>query len=338
MSHKTPGWWYKDAGVASLLLSPVSSLYGLAVRYRWQVTEPYNTDIPVICIGNFTMGGAGKTPAAIYLAELLKELGERPVFLTRGYGGQIRGPHLVDLTIDKSVDVGDEPLLLARTAPTLVSADRPEGARFLSASETLSPTVIIMDDGFQNPRLKKDLNIIVVDGERGIGNGKIFPAGPLRENIGSQIKRADIIITIGGNKNFEATGNKALNIKGSISPKMNSEQGNEWQGKSVIAYSGIASPAKFYKTLRDLGAQTLKTFDFPDHHPFTANDADQLLKEAEKSNVQLVTTEKDLVRLDSTLSPFSELKEKSKALPIELKLEHQEKEQLLALVSDVLKR
>ncbi len=329
MSHKTPDWWYSDARAIPFLLSPISTLYGLAVKYRWHVTKPYCAGIAVICVGNFTMGGAGKTPTALFLAEHLKSMGENPVFLTRGYGGRIQGPHLVDPGSDKSSDVGDEPLLLSRSAATIVSVNRPEGVRFITTLETLSPTVIIMDDGFQNPSLVKDLNIIVVDSQRGIGNGKIFPAGPLRESMYSQIRRADIILTIGGEKNFLFEDAGLKRIHGSLVPKVPND---EWKNTSVIAYTGIASPGKFYKTLNDLGANIIRSFDFPDHHPFSEDDVRQLLNEAELANAQLVTTEKDIVRLDNAVPPFSDLRKKSKAVPIELKLNSNDEVELISLL------
>ncbi len=335
MSHKTPSWWYEDSKIIPFLLSPVSYIYGMAVQYRWSTTKPYISELPVICVGNFTMGGAGKTPTALYLSELLKRMGQRPVFLSRGYGGNVRGPHLVTLADDKSSDVGDEPLLLARRAPTVVSANRPEGARFIAGLVELSPTVIIMDDGFQNPSLKKDLNIIVVDGARGIGNGRIFPAGPLRESMDSQAPRGDIMVTIGEEGSALSDELAISQVRGMLRSKTTKEA---WHNQAVIAYSGIARPGKFYTTLRELGVNLLETIDFPDHHPFSEADARSLLMAAEQANAQLVTTEKDIVRLDGLVSPFSELKNQSKVLAIELELKKEDEDVLVSLLNNVLNK
>ena len=178
---KAPKWWDQRHHPLTYLLTPLGMIYGLAVKLRFALTNPYHSTLPVICIGNFTVGGGGKTPLAIELAKLLSAKGHKPVLLTRGYGGQLKGPHLVDLSTDSAVEVGDEPLILAQHAPVVVCADRARGARFI---EQMDSDVILMDDGFQNPGLHKDLSLIVIDEVAGIGNGRIFPAGPLRAEIG----------------------------------------------------------------------------------------------------------------------------------------------------------
>ena len=191
-----PSWWYSERiPSAAWGLLPVSALYGAAVQKRFRDAKPYRCKLPVICVGNFTMGGAGKTPVALKLAALLRERGIRPGFLTRGYGGSERGPYLVNAASDGAARVGDEPLLLAEAAPTVVSRDRPAGARLL---ETLAVDAIIMDDGFQNPSLAKDFSLVVIDAAAGLGSGRVFPLGPLRAPLAFQAGMADAILLLGG--------------------------------------------------------------------------------------------------------------------------------------------
>jgi tetraacyldisaccharide 4'-kinase len=191
-----PSWWYSERiPSAAWGLLPVSALYGAAVQKRFRDAKPYRGKLPVICVGNFTMGGAGKTPVALRLAALLRDHGIRPGFLTRGYGGRERGPYLVNAASDGAARVGDEPLLLAEAAPTVVSRDRPSGARLL---ETLAVDAIIMDDGFQNPSLAKDFSLIVIDAAAGLGSGRVFPLGPLRAPLAFQAGMADAILLLGG--------------------------------------------------------------------------------------------------------------------------------------------
>ena len=191
-----PSWWYSGRiPPAAWGLLPVSALYGAAVQKRFRDAKPYRGKLPVICVGNFTMGGAGKTPVALKLAALLRERGIRPGFLTRGYGGRERGPYLVNAASDGAARVGDEPLLLAEAAPTVVSRDRPAGARLL---ETLAVDAIVMDDGFQNPSLAKDFSLIVIDAAAGLGSGRVFPLGPLRAPLAFQAGMADAILLLGG--------------------------------------------------------------------------------------------------------------------------------------------
>ncbi len=193
MRLEAPFWWYRRTGALASALAPLGRLYGRLAEARAARVEPYRSRLPVICIGNFTAGGGGKTPTAIAVASLLAELGARPAFLTRGYGGSSAGPILVKKG-QSAEEVGDEPLLLAEAAPTVVSADRPAGAAAIEATEA---DIIVMDDGFQNPSLAKDLSLVVVDAAAGIGNGLIIPAGPLRAPLEAQLARADALVVIG---------------------------------------------------------------------------------------------------------------------------------------------
>ncbi len=212
---ETPSWWYAGRiPPAAWGLLPVSAFYGAAVRRRFRGAKPYRSKLPVICVGNFTMGGAGKTPVALKLAALLQEHGIRPGFLTRGYGGRERGPHLTG-ALDDAARVGDEPLLLAEAAPTVVSRDRPAGARLL---ETLAVDTIIMDDGFQNPSLAKDFSLIVIDAAAGLGTARVFPLGPLRAPLAFQAGMADAILLLGGGEGRGAGIVEQINLSLKRSP------------------------------------------------------------------------------------------------------------------------
>src|SRR4051812_5054707 len=189
---KAPRFWWDKPGAMAALLAPIASLYG-AVAARRLSEAGARAGTPVICVGNLTVGGAGKTPAAMAIARLLIEAGEQPYFLTRGYGGRLAGPVVVE-TGHSAVQVGDEPLLLARVAPTIVAANRVAGAKL---AREKGASVVVMDDGFQNPSLVKDLSILMIDGGRGIGNGRVLPAGPLRVPLEPQLDRADAILFVG---------------------------------------------------------------------------------------------------------------------------------------------
>ncbi len=283
---------------------------------RMAKAEAYRSRLPVICIGNFTAGGGGKTPTAIAVATLLKAIGRKPAFLTRGYGGAAKG--LVQVSEGQSAaEVGDEPLLLASVAPTVVSADRVAGAKAIEATDA---DVIVMDDGFQNPSLAKDLALIVVDAASGLGNGRVIPAGPLRAPLDVQIARADALAVIGDGKRadaliaaFEAAGKPVLRAK--IAPNCDAR----WLGVlPVIGFAGIARPAKFFGTLKSNGARLIASHAYRDHHRFTEKEAKRLLEEAGDKTAMLVTTEKDWARLpdEDEDSALTELKHRSRPFPI----------------------
>ena len=320
MRLETPFWWYRKKGALASVLAPLAAVYGRAAETRYARVTPYRSRLPVICIGNFTAGGGGKTPAAIAIASLLTALGHRPCFLTRGYGGTTEGPAMVRQG-QGAAEVGDEPLLLAEHAPVMVAADRAAGANAIEATDA---GVIVMDDGFQNPGLAKDLSIIVVDAAAGIGNGMIMPAGPLRAPLGPQMARADALLVIGAADKarplidaFRAGGKPVL--KAVIVPR----QDTRWLGVlPVIGFAGIASPEKFFATLGANGARLIAKHAFPDHHPFTERQACRLLDEARQRNAMLVTTEKDWVRLpDAEGTARGELKHRSRPLTIALEFE-----------------
>lgn len=315
MRREAPFWWYRRKGALAAALAPLGRLYGRIAERRFAEAEPYRSRLPVICVGNFTAGGGGKTPTAIAVAALLAELGARPAFLTRGYGGTSEGPVLV--AKDQSAEeVGDEPLLLAEAAPTMVAADRKAGAAALEATEA---DIIVMDDGFQNPSLAKDLSLVVVDAAVGLGNGLVMPAGPLRAPLDQQIARSNALIVIGdGSKAapliaaFQAQGKPVLKAR------MVPRQDRRWLGVlPVIGFAGIARPEKFFATLRNNGARLIDTRSYPDHYRYSERQARSLLREAKDYNAMLVTTEKDWVRLpDDPDSAAGELKHRSRPFSI----------------------
>jgi len=240
MKLRPPKWWYEEQGAMATALKPVSRIYGRIAEKKASKAAPYLSRLPVICIGNFTVGGSGKTPTAIAVAQILKIAGERPAFLTRGYGGKEDGPIRLTEGMD-AARVGDEPLLLAEHAPTIVSADREKGAKLI---ETMDATVIVMDDGFQNPSIGKDLSLICVDAKTGIGNAMVLPSGPLRAPLEPQIRMADALIVVGeGNKanglidRFTEAGKLVLKAE------IGFRQDTRWLGVlPVIGFAGIEWP------------------------------------------------------------------------------------------------
>jgi len=320
MPLETPFWWYRKKGVLACALSPLGSLYGRMAEARAARVETYRSKLPVICIGNFTAGGAGKTPTAIAIAALLKQLGAKPAFLTCGYGGTNKGPVLVAKGMSAE-EVGDEPLLLAEAAPTIVAADRAAGAK---AIEAIDADVIVMDDGFQNPVLAKDLSLIVTDAGAGVGNGLVIPAGPLRAPLEPQMARADALIAIGdGGKAKPLIEAFASQGKPVLKARMEPRQDRRWLSVlPVIGFAGIGLPSKFFDTLRNNGARLIDARAYRDHYRYSERQARSLLKEANDYNAMLVTTEKDWVRLpDDDGSDAAELKHRSRPFAIAVKFD-----------------
>ena len=280
--------------------------------------------LPVICLGNLTVGGAGKTPAALAVAQLLHAARERPFFLSRGYGGQLAGPVRVNPTFHRAADVGDEPMLLARRAPTIVARDRVAGATF---ARSAGASVIVMDDGFQNPSLAKDLNIVLVDGSRGIGNGRVIPAGPLRAPLKSQLDRAQALIVVGAPDGATHVIQRAERggipvFHGRLEPDR--AVVNAIGQRKVLAFAGIADPTKFFATLTAAGIQIADRAGFPDHHRFTAADARDLVARAHAENLMLLTTEKDLVRFAGE-TELAQLAAHASVLPVRLVIDDQDR-------------
>jgi tetraacyldisaccharide 4'-kinase len=293
---REPAFWWRSPSWMSRLLAPLGSLYGAISGYR-MLRKGHRSAVPVICVGNYSLGGAGKTPTVIALIKLLRSAGETPVVLSRGYGGRLAGPVRVDGEAHTAADVGDEPLLLARSAPVIVSRDRVAGAE---AAQKAGASVIVMDDGFQNPSLQKDVSLIVIDSHRGIGNAGVFPAGPLRAPLAVQLDRTDVLIASGdgvaaGKLAEEVEARGGLNLRAHIVP--DGDAVASLRGKRMLAFAGIGDPQRFFATLSASGLDVAETRAFDDHHPFTAAEIDRLTENARKTSLTLVTTEKDFVRL-----------------------------------------
>ncbi|MGD0192349.1 MAG: tetraacyldisaccharide 4'-kinase [Rhizomicrobium sp.] len=294
---RAPEFWSRNdlfARALSAALTPAGRMYGATVAWKRDHATTYRARAKVICIGNLTAGGSGKTPVAIAVARSLLARNKRAAFLTRGYGGRIAGPLLVDPITHTSADVGDEPLLLAEVAPTIVARDRKAGAILADA---MGVDVIVMDDGHQNFSLRKNLSIIVVDGETGFGNGRVLPAGPLREPAAQGLARADAVVVLGGGSP-ELTGFVGPLLRGMISPAR-ALTGS----RRVVAFAGIGRPEKFFATLFSLGAEIIAAHAYGDHHGYTHDEIAQLKREAVAQNAVLLTTEKDFVRLPAKERP-----------------------------------
>ena len=319
---REPPFWWRAAGIEAWLLSPAAAVYGAVAASRLK-REGYRADVPVICIGNPTLGGAGKTPMALAVAHMLKAAGERPGFLSRGYGGRQRGPLLVAAHRDRAADVGDEPLLLARVAPTVVAQDRIEGAK---AAHAAGATVIVMDDGFQNPSLAKDFSVLVIDGRRGLGNSRVFPAGPLRAPLDVQLGRADAVVLVGAVEEGAAIVGAAAEARKLPLFQARLEPDREvvaaLAGQRVLAFAGIGDPEKVFATLREAGVAVAATRSFADHHRYTPAGARDLCRQAEAEGLTLVTTEKDTARLQGE-EAMAELAARVRVLPVALVLEQE---------------
>jgi len=282
-----------SAPMIRLLLTPISWVYGWAAARRIKTTDSYDSGLPVICVGNATLGGTGKTPVAIYLLKSFRRLGINAVGLTRGYGGQEKGPMPVHER-HTAADVGDEPLLLARHGPVWVAEGRDDGAR---AARSHGASVIIMDDGHQNPQLEKTLSLLVVDAETGFGNGAVFPAGPLREKLGAALVRADAIILMKPTPDYEIDEvlTEQLSSKVVI-PAYLAPAAAPPKGK-LYAFAGIGRPNKFFDALRRHGADIVEEVPYADHYKYKDADIENLFLLASEYDASLITTEKDYVRL-----------------------------------------
>lgn len=293
---REPAFWYRPPSLTSLLLAPLGALYGLVAGRRMR-RAGLDAGIPVLCVGNYHVGGAGKTPTVLALATLLRDLGETPIVLSRGYGGRLCSSIRVDPARHIAADVGDEPLMLARTVPVIVARDRIAGVALIRSQ---GASVILMDDGFQNPAIAKDISLIVIDSNRGLGNSCVFPAGPLRAPLPPQFERTDALIVVGSGIAAEAvaTAITAQN-KPVLSAHLRADDTSMalLRGKRVLAFAGIGDPVRFFRTLRAFGVDVVTERAFSDHHPFTESEIETLIAEAKRDGLTLVTTEKDLARL-----------------------------------------
>jgi len=324
---REPSFWWSEGSFACALLAPVAAIYGAVARWRLG-RAGQRASVPVVCVGNLTVGGAGKTPTALAFARLLAAAGERPVFLTRGYGGTLAGPVLVDPARHRARDVGDEPLLLARTAPTIVARDRLKGAGIVEDA-----SVIVMDDGFHNPSLVKDFSALVVDARRGIGNGRVIPAGPLRAPVDAQLMRAHALIVVGG---LGRAATIAESARGAHIPVLQARLQADanviasLRGRRVLAFAGIGDPEKFFVSLDEAGVIIAAARSFPDHHRYTRADALALCDEAQRAELVLTTTEKDLARISGE-DQLKELAARTKTLPVTLAFADEEELKSLLL-------
>jgi tetraacyldisaccharide 4'-kinase len=303
---RAPSFWWQEPATATALLSPIATVYGAVAAARLR-RNGERAGVPVLCVGNPTVGGSGKTPTSLALARLLIEAGERPFLLSRGYGGRLAGPVRVDPQHHRADDVGDEPLLLARCAPTVIARDRAAGARFARGA---GASVIVLDDGFQNPSLAKDLSILVIDARRTIGNGLVFPAGPLRAPLTAQFDRAQAMLTIGDGP-ATATIESAAALRGlslfraTLMPDAASVA--TLKGSRVLAFAGIGDPEKFFATVADAGVAVAATRSFPDHHRYRRRELAALRSAAARDGLVLLTTEKDRARLGERVLPVTAL-------------------------------
>lgn len=315
MISNAPPFWWKKQGWQSYALTPLSWVYGWFSGKRMRRKHRPSVEVPVICIGNFTVGGAGKTPTAIAIAEAAIAKGLRPGFLSRGYGGTLDVTTLVE-PHHRASEVGDEPLLLNRYAMTVISRRRVEGAhRLVNAGADL----IIMDDGFQSARLAVDYTLVVIDSVRGIGNGSLVPAGPVRAPILEQMQQLSAILKVGAGDAADPLVRKAARAGktvyvSAIQPVVPSD----FIGKRVLAYAGIADPDKFYRTVESLGGNIVERRSFSDHHKFEEDEIAELLALADKQQLQLVTTAKDFVRLKGVHGKAEELLRRSQVIEIEM--------------------
>ena len=307
MFIKTPKFWFKNKNQINplfFILKPFSKIWEVTTQFRLNNGSWEKMPIPIICIGNITVGGSGKTPVTMSLQLLLKDMGIKACVVSRGYGGVIKHPHYVskDDTFHK---VGDEPIILSKKGSVIVSKIKKEG--IIKAYKD-GFDIVLLDDGYQNSKINKDLSLVVVDSEILFGNEFIFPLGPLRETIKSGLSRADAIVLVGNNYDMNTNKIEKLKkeykipiVKGFFNKK---EKINNRKNKRVLAFSGIAFPEKFFNTLRNMGYNVVKTKAFPDHYPYTLNDIVKLKSRAENYNLKLITTEKDIVRIPKKFHNF----------------------------------
>lgn len=287
---KAPTFWYKKPSLPAYLLAPFGQLYRTGALVRRIFAKPYKSALPTLCVGNIVAGGAGKTPTSIALARLLQKQGGRPAFVTRGYGGKLKGPVRVDPQIHTAKDVGDEALLLAQVAPCWIARRRAEGMK----EAEKEATHLILDDGLQNPSIAADISLLVVDGAVGFGNRMMIPAGPLRETLNDAFSRVHGIVMVGEDKQRVAQCLGKPVLQATLRPALPAVF---LKDPNVLAFAGIGRPQKFYDSCIEAGLKPVETRDFPDHHPYTIKDLAEMTTQAHNKDLRLITTAKDWVRL-----------------------------------------
>jgi tetraacyldisaccharide 4'-kinase len=295
MPMRAPEFWHEPPGLAAGLLAPAGAAWDWAARLRRAVARPYRAPVPVLCVGNLVAGGSGKTPVVLSLARLFTDRGIAVHVVTRGYGGKLTGPMQIDAARHDAVAVGDEALLLADVAPCWVAKDRAAG---VAAAAKAGAKAILLDDGFQNPSIAKDLSLVVVDAEYGFGNGRVIPAGPLRERVAAGLARADAVVLIGDAPLPTELGAASCPVLRAAVEPVNRDH---FKNARIVAFAGIGRPEKFFAMLHRLGAQLVAKHAFADHHPYRANEIARLRETAAHHDARLVTTAKDWVRLPPDL-------------------------------------
>lgn len=322
---RAPKFWDRPSSWQALLLAPIGHLYAMGTSRRLAKGGSLRLGIPVVCIGNINAGGTGKTPTVIAVVERLRDLFHTPHIVSRGYGGTLDGPVRVDPAIHTADQVGDEPLLLAAFAEVWISKNRARGGQ---AAQDAGASVIVLDDGHQNPALHKDLSIVVVDAKHGFGNGRCLPAGPLREPVEKGLARADLLLSIGP----KVAQNTFQNAQPDISvPHLRAileplKTGMDWANSRAFAFAGIGHPEKFFATLRALGVDVVHTEPLDDHQKLSNNLLARFETDARAKNAQMVTTEKDAVRLPAAF--------RSKVITLPVRLEFEDE----ALLQSALKQ
>ncbi|MCB1448311.1 MAG: tetraacyldisaccharide 4'-kinase [Rhizobiaceae bacterium] len=317
MVSEAPPFWWKKGDPRAWLLSPASLVYGYFAGRRMRHARRAEVGAPVICVGNFTVGGAGKTPTVITLARAAKARGLKPGVLSRGYGGSMDRTTVVDPDHHRARDVGDEPLLIAREALTVIARKRLDGARLLIDQ---GADLIIMDDGFQSAALHFDYALMVIDSRRGIGNGFLVPAGPVRAPTVLQLAHATALLKLGDGDGADpfiriaARSGKPV-YEGMVRPVGDA---SSIAGKRVLAFAGIADPAKFFRTVEGLGAEIVVARSFGDHQHLSDDEIADILATAGKQELAIITTAKDAVRLRGHHGPAEELAARATVIEVEM--------------------
>ncbi|HTV67705.1 MAG TPA: tetraacyldisaccharide 4'-kinase [Rhizobiaceae bacterium] len=315
MVTEAPPFWWAKADWRAYALYPASAIYGAVAARRLKAARREPIDLPVLCVGNLTVGGAGKTPVAIALARQAVKMELKPGFLSRGYGGSFHGPHIVDPHHDSARTVGDEPLLLAEHAPVAVTPDRAAGARLLASRGC---DIVIMDDGFQSARIWIDYALLVVDGDRGIGNGHVIPGGPMRAPLIDQMRYADAVVRMGQGTSADAVVRMASRAgKRAFDAEHRTRDADQFAGRKFLAFAGIGNPQKFFATISAAGGTVAAKRSFPDHHFYTREDLADLAALSQKEGLELVTTAKDAIRLRHGASYEREFAQKLAVLEID---------------------